>query len=119
MSSHVSDLETLCNDLEIGLRERNWEKLDTAISGSRRAMHAFENAMAESSALRDDDFDQAVFARLQRVFGVRDEQMKRLETLHGAAGDRLRALSRWKQYARGVTNSDTGKRPPSLFQDLR
>ena len=116
---HISELERLCNELEIRLNARDWDGLGRAINESRRAMHGFENAIADTAGLRDAQFDRAVFARLQRVYAVRDEQMKRLEAIHNGIGDRLRSISRWKQYARAVGDPQAGKRPPALFQDIR
>lgn len=115
----IAELEQLCNEIELSLRERNWSRLNGALAGSRRGMHAFENAMAESQPARSEAFDQAVFARMQRVYAVRQEQLDRLTGIHNEIGERLRAISQWKQYARSVAGSGHVQRPAALFQDVR
>lgn len=115
----VNELEQFCNEIELSLRERDWKRLNTALAGSRRAMHAFENAMAESQPARTEAFDQTVFARMQRVYAVRQEQLERLTSIHNEIGDRLRSISQWKQYARSVAGSGPVQRPAALFQDVR
>ena len=112
-------MEHQCNEIELSLRCRNWDRLGTVIAESRRSMHEFENAMADSHEARDDEFDRVVFARLQRVFAVRDEQMKRLQAINREIGDRLRSISKWKQYARAVAGPGRAARRASLFQDIR
>lgn len=115
----ITALEQNCNDIELSLRERNWERLAQVLGDARRLMHGFDNAMSEAQPLRNDEFDQTVFARLQVVYGVRAEQMKRLEVIHGGIGERLRSLSHWKQYARSIAGPDAGKSSAALFQDIR
>ena len=118
VTARVSELEVLCNDIELSLRTNDWDRLQAVLCDVRRAMHAFENAMAETAHERDDEFDRVVFARLQHVYAVRDEQVKRLRAIHEGIGERLRAISRWKQYARAVGTRDAGK-PARLFSDVR
>ncbi len=118
VSQEIERLESLCNEIELCLRSRDWRRLDVAIADSRRAMHSLENAMAATQPVRDEEFARVVFARLQRVFAVRDDQMKRLEATHRGIGEQLRAISRWKQYARSVAGPKQPVRP-ALFQELR
>lgn len=119
VSEHVAELETLCTEIESSLCASDWKRFDAAIANSRRARHAFENAMAETAGTHDAEFERAIFTRLQRVFAVRDDQMKRLQAIHDGIGERLRAISRWKQYARAVGGSHAAQRPPALFVDVR
>lgn len=114
----VTELENLCNEIELSLRASDWQRLSGVLQEVRRAMHAFENAMAETAEERDEAFDRTVFARLQRVYAVRDEQVQRLQAIHDGIGERLRSISRWKQYARAVGTRERGK-PPRLFSDVR
>lgn len=117
IAATVTGLEQLCNELEFALRETDWPRMDAAIADTRRTMHALENAMADATPVRTVEFDKAIFARLQRVYSVRDEQMKRLTAVHEEIAERLRALSRWKGYARSIGSEPT--RPPRIFSDLR
>ncbi len=114
----VGGLEQLCNELEVALRARDWPRMGVAIADSRRVMHELENAMADTTGLRTAEFDRTIYARLQRVFSVRDEQMKRLSQLHDEVAENLRSLSRWKGYARSIGGSDQ-TRPPRILNDLR
>ncbi len=118
VSAEIERIEGLCNEIELSLRARDLLRLDVAVADSRRAMNAFENEMAQTQPLRNEEFDRTVFVRLQRVFAVREDQMKRLEGTHRAIGEQLRAISRWKQYARSVAGPRQ-TRPPALFQELR
>ena len=114
----VVGLEQLCNELEAALRARDWVRMDAAIAESRRSMHQLENAMADATSVRTADFDRHVFGRLQRIFSVRDEQMKRLATIHEEIGENLRATSRWKGYARSIGGRE--KSPQArILNDLR
>ncbi|MDQ2865177.1 MAG: hypothetical protein M3R51_03015 [Candidatus Eremiobacteraeota bacterium] len=115
---YVAQLEESCNEIEISIRASDWNRLGEALRTTRRAMHAFENAIAETHQDRDAEFDRAIFARLQRVYAVRDEQLRRIMAIHDGIGERLRALSRWKQYARAV-GRPPGARAPALFQYIR
>lgn len=117
IAATVAGLEQLCNELELALRESDWPRMEAAIADTRRTMHALENAMADATSVRTVEFDEAIYARLQRVYSVRDEQMKRLATMHEETGERLRALSRWKGYARSIGSEPA--RPPRIFSDLR
>lgn len=114
----VTALEQLCNELEASVRARDWTRMGAAIADSRRTMHAFENAMADTTSIRSVEFDRSVYARLQNIYRVRDEQMQRVQAIHDDIGENLRALSRWKGYARSVGGSDR-TRPPRILNDLR
>jgi len=115
----MTALEQLCNELELALREGDWKRLGAAISSSRRTMAEFEQAMAEAKSVRTAEFDREIFARLQRVYSVRAEQLARLQAYHDDVGKRLRTISRWKGYARSIGGPDVGRTPSRLFSDLR
>jgi hypothetical protein len=115
----LASLEQLCNELELALRELDWERLGTAIRNSRRTMAEFENAMADAKPLRSEGVDSAIFARLQRIYAVRDDQLTRLQAVHDDIGKRLRSISRWKSYARSIGGPDAGRVESRLFSDLR
>jgi hypothetical protein len=115
---NVTGLEQLCSELEVALRSRDWPRMDCAIADARRTMHELENAMADATSVRTADFDREIFARLQRVYAVRDEQMKRLASIHEEVAENLRALSRWKGYARSIGGRDQ-RRPSRILNDLR
>jgi hypothetical protein len=95
---------------------RRWDELNDAIADSRRVMHALQNAMDESNAVRYQEFDDEVGRRLRAVQAIRQNQMSRLQQYHDAVGERLRLISRWKAALRTFSSrSGTG---PSL-NDLR
>jgi len=95
------------------------ERLGRAIAESRRVMHAFENAMADAKPLRTAAVDREIFARLQRIYSVRSEQMERLGARRDELGGKLQTLSRWKEYSRSIAGSDALKTKPRIFEDLR
>jgi hypothetical protein len=98
----LAELERLCSALEASLLPVDWSALGEILTSSRKAMHAFENAMAAAVDARDDEFDRVVFARLQRIYAHREAQMKRLKSYRDEVGDRLKLLSKWKGFARGI-----------------
>jgi hypothetical protein len=120
IGTEIGKLEQLCNELELGLREREWARMVKAMRETRRVLHALQNAMAELKSLRTTEFDSTLFARLQRVYAVHQDQMKRVQTVHDEAGARLRTISKWKSYARSIGGSKIEQQPSAqLFQDLR
>lgn len=117
--SEVEQLEQLCNEMELALRETDFERLNVALADARRTMHAFENAMEAAANVRDEAFDAAVFARLRKVYAVRDEQQGRLKMHRNALGERLAGIARWREYARSIGGSKVGRARRSLFDDRR
>lgn len=117
--AEVTHLELLCNEMELALREVNFDRLNVALADARRTMHAFENAMDAAKKLRTEHFDAAVFARLRKIYDVRDGQQRRLELHRDALGDRLAGIARWKAYARSIGGSKVGRARKSLFDDRR
>jgi len=110
----INELERLCVEIDVSIDERNWERLGTALADSRRVTHSMQNAMGDAIAYRTAEFDKAAFARLQQIFAYRQERMDKLQAIHEDIGDRLRQLSRWKTYARGVKISDGPRRSAGL-----
>jgi len=98
----VAELERLCGELEQALVAGDWNEVGNALRSSRRTTHAFLNAMEAAAEHRDEAFDAGINARMRRVFDVRDDQLARLETFHTGIGDRLKQLSRWKEFAGSV-----------------
>lgn len=117
--SEVTQLEQLCNEMELALRETDFERLNVALADARRTMHAFENAMEAAENVRDEAFDAAVFARLRKVYAVREEQQGRLKMHRNAVGERLAGIARWREYARSIGGSKAGRARRSLFDDRR
>ena len=105
----VVELERLCSDLERALVAGDWNTVGNALRSSRRATHAFLNAMESAAPYRDEAFDRAINTRMRRVFDIREDQLARLETFNGDIGERLKTLSRWKAYAGSIGS----KRAPS------
>ncbi|HLX25709.1 MAG TPA: hypothetical protein VKR05_01850 [Candidatus Cybelea sp.] len=98
----VEELERLCKTLEEHLVAGNWESATGALRDSRRVTHAYLNAMEAAATVRDEAFDRSIHERLRRIFDVREDQLVRLRAYHAGVGERLTALSRWKQFARGI-----------------
>lgn len=106
----INELERLCVEIDASINERDWNRLGTALADSRRVTHSMQNAMDGAVAHRTAEFDEAAFARLRQIFAYRQERMDRLQTIHDEIGERLRQLSRWKTYARGVTIGEGARR---------
>jgi hypothetical protein len=98
----VAELERLCADLETSLVGGDWTAAANALRDSRRVTHAFLNAMEAAAGVRDDAFDQAIHARMRRIFDLREDQLARLRTFHDGVGERLQTLSKWKLFARSI-----------------
>jgi hypothetical protein len=105
----VTELEKLCGDLERSLVSGDWNAVGNTLRSSRRATHAFLNAMEAAAPYRDEAFDRKINARMRRVFDAREDQLARLQTFHGDVGEKLKTLSRWKAFA----GSMGSKRAPS------
>ncbi len=105
----VAEIECLCGDLERGLVEGDWNAAGNALRASRRAMHAFLNAM-EACTERDEAFDAVIRERMRRVFDVREDQLARLIAFRDGIGERLQTLSRWKAFARSIGANRAPKR---------
>lgn len=102
MVREVAELERLCGELEKNLVAGDWSAAANALRDSRRVTHAFANAMEAAQPDRDEAFDGQVYARMRRVFDVRENQLERLQIFHEQAGERLRTLSKWKVFARSI-----------------
>ena len=105
----VGELERLCSDLEKSLVAGDWNAAGNALRSSRRATHAFLNAMDAAGAARDEAFDLAIHTRVRRVFDIREDQLARLHAFRDGIGQRLQTLSRWKSFAGAVG----GKKAPA------
>jgi len=105
----VIELERLCGELERALVAGDWNTVGNSLRASRRATHAFLNAMEAAEPFRDEAFDRAVNTRMRRVFDIREDQLERLQAFNVDIGDRLKTLSRWKAYAGSIGS----KRAPS------
>jgi len=106
----VSELERLCGALERDLVSGHWAGVANSLRDSRRATHAFRNAMEAAAEARDDAFDRAVETRVQRVLAVRDDQLARLIAYHDGVAERLRLISGWKRFARSVRAKDAPRK---------
>ena len=110
----INELERLCVEIDASIGERNWDRLGTALTDSRRVTHSAQNAMEDATPYRTAEFDKAAFARLQQIYAYRQERMDRLQAIHDDIGDRLRQLSRWKVYARSVAGGERPRRSVGL-----
>lgn len=111
----INELERLCLEIDASITERNWDRLGAALADSRRVTHSMQNAMGDATPYRTAEFDKAAFARLQQIYAYRQERMEMLRQTHEAIGDRLRQLSRWKEYARSIGGNE--RRAPSTLLD--
>lgn len=114
VEQEVTELERLCTELEKSLVAGDWAGATDALKDSRRVTHAFINAMDAAADSRDEAFDAKVYARMRRVFDVRQDQLERLETFRGQVGERLQNISRFKEYARSVGAKRVPKRGAGL-----
>jgi pyrroloquinoline quinone (PQQ) biosynthesis protein C len=114
IQAEVRELEELCKRLEQHLVRGDWKAASEAVSDSRRVTHAFLNAMEEAGDARNQEFDAAIYARMRRVFDVRQDQLARLETFRDDVGERLQAISRWKQFGRSIGAKRASKRGAGL-----
>ncbi len=110
----LNELERLCVEIDASIDERNWTRLGVALADSRRVTHSLHNGMNDAVAHRTLDFDDAVFARVRYVYAYRQQRMQKLQAIHDRIGERLRQLSRWKTYARGVTIGESPRRSAGL-----
>lgn len=110
----INELERLCIEIDASINERNWDRLGAALADSRRVTHSVQNAMGDAMSYRTAEFDRAAFARLQEIYAYRQERMDKLQAIHEDIGERLRQLSRWKTYARGVTIGEGTRRSAGL-----
>jgi hypothetical protein len=114
----IGELERLCTELERSLVAKDWTSAANALRDSRRARHAFVNAMEQASSVRDEAFDESVRTRVRHVFDRRQAQLERLHVVHAEIGERLQALSKWKRFAFAIG----ARRAPSRsagFESLR
>ncbi len=119
VAREINGLESLCVVIDVAVKGRDWSRLSEALALSRRAMHAFENAMADATPYRDETFDQAAFARLQQIYAYRQERLDALQSYHDDVGARLRQLSKWKSYARSVGSPRDSVPRAELIDGLR
>jgi len=110
----INELERLCVEIDASITERNWDRLGSALSDSRRVTHSMQNAMADAVPFRTAAFDKAAFERLQQIYAYRQQRMDALQEIHDEVGERLRALSRWKGYARSVAGGEGRRRSAGL-----
>lgn len=110
----INELERLCVEIDASIGERDWDRLGAALADSRRVTHSMQNAMGDAVEYRTPEFDEAAFARLRQIYAYRQERMDRLQAIHDETGERLRQLSRWKTYARGVTIGEGPRRSAGL-----
>jgi len=105
----LNALEALCGDVERALMHRDWIALERAIGDSRRVTHALENAMDDSTAVRDEGFNERVSRRLRYIEIIRANQMTRLQQYQDAVAERLRLLARWKSALRSMSRPEDAR----------
>lgn len=98
----VDELERLCGTLESSLVVGNWEEAAGVLRDSRRVTHAYLNAMEAAAEARDEEFDRKIYARMRRIFDVREDQLARLQAFHDGVGEKLQMFARWKEFARSI-----------------
>lgn len=98
----VRELERLCDALERSSAATDFTDFANALRDSRRATHAFRNAMDAAADVRNAAFDAAIHARIQSVLQRREDQLERLRLYHAELAERLQTLSKWKLFARSI-----------------
>jgi hypothetical protein len=114
--TEVEALERLCADVERAMMSGRWDDLSVALAESRRVQHALQNAMHEAAGARDEAFDATVYAKLQWIFAIRENQMARLRHYQGSISERLQSIARAKSVARRVGVERTPSRLGTLNQ---
>lgn len=108
VDASLREMEVLCGRAERALMLRRWTDLDQTIADARRATHALQNAMDDSTGLRDAAFEENVIRRLRYVHAIRENQMSRLQQYHDAVAQRLQLIARWKSALKSLGGA---KRP--------
>lgn len=98
----VTALEHLCDDMEAALAGRKWIALQRSFGDSRRLSHALKNALESAASVRDDTFDARIYARIRRIYAVRDDQLSRLRSYRDAVSERLQTIAKHKAFARAI-----------------
>ncbi len=121
VAREINGLESLCIEIDAAVTARDWGRLERALADSAATMQALEGAMAAAVPYRDEQFDRAAYARLQQIYTYRQERLDALQQYHDEVGERLRALSRWKSYARslGTPRDFVSRQQPGAIDGLR
>jgi hypothetical protein len=114
VDAEVTSLERLSEALEAHLVAGQWDLAAEALSDGRRSTHAYLNAMEAAAAVRTEEFDKVVYARMRRIFDVREDQLTRLRAFHHGVGERLQTLSRWKHMAQSMGGKQQPRRAAGL-----
>lgn len=96
----VEELEQLCAQGERDLMGLRWKDLDVTLADQRRVTQALVNAVHATMDLRTPEFDGELRRRIDRIYAVRDNQLKRLIAYRDNVRKRLRVLAQAKQARR-------------------
>ncbi|HXF33682.1 MAG TPA: hypothetical protein VN603_03855 [Candidatus Acidoferrales bacterium] len=96
----VEELDQLCADGERHLMSLRWSDLDLTLADQRRVTQALINVVHATMNERTPEFDDQLKRRIDRIYAVRDNQLKRLMVYRDNIRKRLRVLSQAKQVRR-------------------
>ena len=77
-----------------------WSDLDLTLADQRRVTQALINVVHATMNERTPEFDDQLKRRIDRIYAVRDNQLKRLMVYRDNIRKRLRVLSQAKQVRR-------------------
>jgi hypothetical protein len=96
----VEELDQLCADGERHLMGLRWSDLELTLADQRRVTQALINIVHATMNERTPEFDDQLKRRIDRIYAVRDNQLKRLMVYRDSIRKRLRVLSQAKQVRR-------------------
>ena len=96
----IEELEELCAKAERALVALQWDDVHAAIAEQRRVTQALVNAMEANKSSRTEAFDKEVLRHIERIYAVRDNQLRRMMSYRDKVRERLRLIARAKQARR-------------------
>jgi len=115
----VAEIERLCAEYANVITALDWRRIEANIADTRRTVHALQNAMHDATAVRDEAFDRAVAARMERVHAFRSAHLASMQAYRDDVAARIQTISRWKTYARAVVGTAARPQRGRLFEDQR
>jgi len=96
----LDEFEEQCAQAEVALRGRQWQSLEQFIADQRRTRQAIVNELAAENAVVQTMPE--VFSRLQAIFTLRNDQIRRLNSYRTEVSRRLQITRKWKDATRSA-----------------
>jgi len=100
LAALLDDFEEQCAQAEVALRARRWNVLEQFIADQRRTRQAIVNELASENATVQTMPD--IFSRLQAIFTLRNDQVRRLTAYRAEVSRRLQLTRKWKDASRSA-----------------